>query len=125
MEAENKVPAGTEDADLQSKIAIVRNLLADEPFVEGVGLNQNLGRKDLLEALARRQNRARLSRVMRQFSPRMIAKILDAIPGDEAFQAWNEVSEHQREDVLRYINKALRAELMGFDAAKPNEPRLS
>ena len=120
-------PSGNvfDDSEIPTYIATIRELLDREAIIENLIHNQEMPRRDLVEALVRKQNKAKVARMFQQFHPRHVAKILEGLPPEQCFKAWNEVAKDRCDEILRYVQKPLRTELLGSHHSLPQQSRCS
>jgi len=71
-----------------------------------------LGRHQLLETLAHKQNRVELQKVVEQLAPGSLARILEALSTDDRQVIWQLVPDAKKEEILLEAEDSVRVELL-------------
>ena len=98
--------------DIQDDLSDVRNLLARHKLVENLVHRQDMPHHDLVETLVHKQNRVELQRLLDHLGCQPIARILEALPPGDRQIIWQLVRDERKEEILREISDAVRAELV-------------
>ncbi|MDO8932242.1 MAG: magnesium and cobalt transport protein CorA [Rhodocyclaceae bacterium] len=94
-------------------LAEVQQLLSRHRLVEDLVHRQEMPKHDLVEGLVHKQNLAELGKLMRHLSAADVARVLEALTGDDRELVWHQVDEDRCEEVLRFVGDAVREQLIG------------
>ncbi len=86
----------------------VKELLEKQRIVEGMVHRQPMQRHDLVESLVHKQHLGGLRSLLSRLELQEVAKILEALPLEEALMVWGQVPEKLADDVLDEVTENLR-----------------
>ncbi len=98
--------------NLQENLQQVIALLNKHKLVESLVHKQDMPKHELIESLVHKQNLTKLRWMLDQLSPRTIARILEALPGDDQKIVWPLVRDERKEEILLEMSDAVRVELV-------------
>ncbi|HET7834100.1 MAG TPA: CorA family divalent cation transporter [Gallionella sp.] len=102
----------------QKTLAHVKRLIEKHKLVETVIRRQDMPHHEIVETLVHKQNLAELRTLLRRLEPRAIARILEAVPGDDRQIIWPLIQEERKDEILLAVSDEVRVELVA-DAAPP------
>jgi len=89
-------------------LQIVKELLEKQRMVEALLHKQTIPRHDVVEPLVDRQHLGGLRTVLSRMEPRELARILEALPLDDALLVWAQVPDKFADDVLDLVADNLK-----------------
>jgi len=89
----------------------VKDLLEKQRIVEGMIHRQTMPRQELVESLVCRQHQGELRTLLSRLESREVARILEALPPDDALLVWAQVPDKLADDVLDEVDDTLREAL--------------